>query len=303
MAGYTQAVRLLSIDNIRAILRAVRDNADVSAPNEPREPLVRTVERPFESVEDVGTRLSRLERLLRDREDRRAVFLTIYVRMTRAVKRGIENGEFNDGDWMRDYVVSFAEYYRRAFLAFERGNIDDVPEPWKLAFGTAVNGDNLVAQDSFLGINAHINYDLAFAVRDVGIQLNREQKRADHRAIDGILARIIDAQQEALAEIYAPGVDAIDVSLRRFDEDLSLFTMTQGREQAWRIAVILTNVGLPPVRGYARWILRTTATGGALFVLSPTLNPELMDALERIEENKELSEILEEVENCIDEEE
>ncbi|MDY7082610.1 MAG: DUF5995 family protein, partial [Halobacteria archaeon] len=178
---------------------------------------------------------------------------------------------------------------------------EDVPEPWKIAFDTAVNNDALVAQDAFLGINAHINYDLALAVRDVGIDPDRQEKLADHRAIDGILARIIDAQQEALAEIYAPGIEGIDVSLGRFDEQLSLFTMTQGREQAWRVAVALTDVGIPPVRGYAKWVLRTTATGGALFILSPTLNPELMDALENVEQSKELSEILEKIERRIDE--
>ena len=41
--------------------------------------------------------------------------------MTGAVREAIESGQFADAEWMREYTVTFAEYYRRAFLAFERG--------------------------------------------------------------------------------------------------------------------------------------------------------------------------------------
>ncbi|MDY7082401.1 MAG: hypothetical protein SXQ77_08375, partial [Halobacteria archaeon] len=53
MSGYTKAVRLLSPDNIRAIVRAIRGGVDVSAPVEPDESLVEVIEESFDSVEDV----------------------------------------------------------------------------------------------------------------------------------------------------------------------------------------------------------------------------------------------------------
>lgn len=56
-------------------------------------------------------------------------------------------------------------------------------------------------------MNAHINYDLGLTIDDVGIDPNRSQKYADHQRIDDILTRLVDAQQRALAELYASGIE------------------------------------------------------------------------------------------------
>jgi hypothetical protein len=284
MTGYVEAARLVDGVRLRAMLLALQgDVRRFDPPGDPDPALVEVVDRPFESVREVADRLSRLEERLRERSDRRAVFLTIYVRMTRDVREGIERGRFADPDWMRRYLVTFADYYRRAFLAFERGNVGRVPDPWRVAFGTAVRGDALVVQDALLGVNAHINYDLALALRDVGIDPDRGQKYADHRAINGILARLVDAQQEALSELYAAGIDDVDAAFGRLDEAFALLSMTEGREQAWRVAVVLTDAGWPPVASYARWVLRATATGCAFFVLGPRIDASLRELLRRVE--------------------
>jgi hypothetical protein len=290
MSGYAEAIRLLDARRVRAILLALRgrraEPARGFADRRPDPALVDLVERPFESVDGVHARLSDLEARLRADGDRRAVFLTVYTRMTAAVRDAIEAGRFADAAWMRRYTVTFADYYRRAFLAFERGTPAAVPEPWRVAFRTALAGTALVAQDAFLGINAHINYDLALALRDVGIDRNRGRKHADHRRIDDVLAGLIDAQQSALADLYAPGLAAVDASLGRFDEQLSLFSMTEGRAQAWRVAVVLTDADWTPVQRYARWVLRATATGGARFVRSPPVDATLLAALRQGERER-----------------
>ena len=266
------------------MLLAVRhDPGPVRREVDPDPALVELVEHPFESVDDTLERLERLEGLLREREDRRAVFLTVYSRMTRAIRANVRRGRFGDPEWMRRYTVAFADYYRQAFLAFERGRLGVVPAPWRVAFDTAVERRGLVVQDAFLGINAHINYDLALTLVDVGIDPDRSARRADHRAVNGVLRRLIDAQQDALVDLYAPGVRDVDAKFGRFDETFALLGMTEGREQAWRVAVVATDVDLPPVRSYARWVLRTTATGGAAFVLSPTVDPGLVRSLRRVE--------------------
>jgi hypothetical protein len=302
MAGYTDTVRLLDGTALRAATLALRDDPRrFDPPEEPDPALVAAVERPFESVGGAHDRLSRLETRLRERGDRRAVFLTVYARMTREVAEGIEDGTFADPAWMRRYLVAFANHYRRAFLAFERGRVEDVPDPWRVAFGTAVRGDALVVQDAYLGVNAHINYDLAFAIDDVGVDPNRARKYADHRRIDDVLARLVDVQQEALAELYAAGIDDIDAALGRLDEAFTLFSMTEGRERAWRTAVVLADVGAAPVEAYARWLLRTTATGSAFFVLGPRLGPGLASALRRVERDElDLDAVLERVRERIE---
>jgi hypothetical protein len=284
MGSYTAAVRLLDGAALRAIRLAIRGDVKSFAPPTDADPaLVDLVDRPFESVPDAADRLSRLTERLRARGDRRSVFLTIYTRMTRDVLAAIEDGTFADPDWMREYVVTFANYYRRAFLAWERGTLEAVPDPWRIAFGTATRGDALVVQDAFLGVNAHINYDLALTLRDVGIDPNRSRKHADHRSINDILARLIDVQQTTLAEVYAAGIDDIDDAFGRFDEAVTLGSMQKGRAQAWRTAVVLTDLDVRPIVSYARWMLRATATGGAFFVRSPQLDPTLLASLRAVE--------------------
>jgi len=284
MAGYATLPRLLDVPRLRAAGLALR--ADPVATVQSRDPdpsLLAAVESPFETVSGALDRLRSLECRLREVGDRRAVFLTIYTRMTAAVRDAIEGGRFADADWMRRYTVTFAEQYRRAFRDFERGDVDAVPSPWIVAFSTATDGSALVVQDAFLGINAHINYDLALALREVGIDPARRRKRADHREIDAVLAELIDAQQVALADLYAPGLADVDAAFGRFDEALSLFSMTEGREGAWRVAAALTDVGWRPARRYVRWLHRTTAVGGAVFVRSPLVDPAALRALRRAE--------------------
>lgn len=64
-------------------------------------------------------------------------------------------------------------------------------------------------------------------------------------AINNIFSRLIDAQQAALAKLYAAGIGDIDTAFGRLSESLLLVSMTEGREQAWRIAVVVADVGVP----------------------------------------------------------
>ena len=284
MSAYGAVAKLVTARQIRAMSLAARHDVEAIEFSHEADPeLVDIVAEPYESLSDARSRLEELEGLLRRRNDRRAVFLTIYTNMTRAVDEALKRGIFSDPAWMRTYTRTFANYYREAFLAFEGDRPAEVPDPWHLAFGTAVAGDALVAQDAFLGINAHINYDLALTIRDVGVDPHRDKKRLDHRTINDILGRLVDAQQEALSELYAPGIDDVDAILGRFDESFSLFALTEARAQAWRVGVVLAKSGSRLVNAYARWVLRTTAVGAAVFVLSPALAPDLRRALERVE--------------------
>jgi len=243
VSGYAALARLLDARRLRALSLALRTDLGAVGRDHGTDPdLVALAERPFASVADAHDRLCDLETRLRAAGDRRAVFLTVYTRMTATVRDAVDDGSFADPAWMRRYTATFADYYRRAFLAFERGDHAAVPDPWRVAFGTAVAGEGLVVQDALLGINAHITYDLALTLHEVGIDPDRARKHADHRRIDDVLAGLVDAQQAALAELYAPGVADLDASLGRLDERLSLVSMTEGRSWAWRVATVLTDV-------------------------------------------------------------
>jgi hypothetical protein len=241
------------------------------------------VSTPFESMEDVRDRLERLEALLLEQSDRRAVFLTIYTEMTRETIRSIESGEFIDPAWMERYLVRFAEYYRRAFRNYERGAIADVPDPWTVAFGTAFRGDALVIQDALLGINAHINFDLALTLSDIGLDPDRPDKYADHTRINEILHRLVSVQQELLSERYAPGLSRVGDRLGELDDMVAGAGLRTAREKAWQVAVLRSDVEWLPTGRYTRWLLGRTATGGAYLLLQPKASPETMQVLRDIE--------------------
>lgn len=253
-----------------------RDTGDVSAE------IVSLVEEPYTDVPETTRRLDALERTFRESGDRRGVFLTIYARVTEEVGAGIRRDEFDDPDWVADYLVRFANLYRQAVYDFETGNLRDLADPWQLAFEAAQREAGFVVQDAALGINAHINYDLAFALDDVGVDPDRPAKYEDHRAVTDVLRRTVDEVQDALAETYAPGLATVDELLGTLDDLFAVFTVDQARESAWRAAVAL-NSRLRARRRLARWVTRVTSTGAAYLILTPNASSTALDALREIE--------------------
>ncbi len=257
------------------------------ATTDPDEDVLDILAEPFTSVEDVSRRLTQCEEHLREREDRRSVFLTVYTRMTAAVRSGIQFGFFVDADWVREYLVTFAEHYRRALIAFERREFEAVPEPWRIGFCASIKGDTLVAQDALLGINAHINYDLSYTLQEVSIDPDRDDKRVDHDRINDILYQLVDVVQEVLTTVYsAAGVAEIDALLGQMDEQLALLGLEQSRQFAWRNAVLLTDLSW--TRRYVDWRVRTVSTGAAYFVLEPRIDPTTRTRLRRVEADTQL---------------
>jgi hypothetical protein len=237
---------------------------------------------PFDSVDDVYDRLSAAETHLRNADDRRAVFLTVYVAMTARVRAGIDNGQFDDPEWTRRYLVAFAERYRRALVDFERGR--RVAPAWRVSFGASTGGETLVIQDALLGINAHIVHDLAFALDDVGIGhgAERERRHADHLAINEVLQSLADVVQTTLADIYAAsGIEAVDELFGRFDEGVTLVGLRAARAFAWENATLLAD--WPRLRGVVRWRVRTVSAGSAYALLVPGVDPTLADELRDLE--------------------
>lgn len=274
-----------SASEARSILRAILASDYTVTRTTPIDPdLVALLEAEFTTTDTVLTRLGAAERHLREQGDRRSVFLTVYTRMTEQVLAGIDDGAFRNPDWVSDYLVSFGNAYRRAHLSYERGDYDDVPVPWRIAFDTALSGDVLVLQDALLGVNAHINYDLAYTLDEVGIDPDRSDKHADHDHVNAILADLVDTVQEALVDVYdALGVTSADTLLGNLDEQLLLLGLTGGRAFAWENAVLLADGPGWLTSPLVEWRLRTASTGIAHVLRSTRLDPRMRDRLRDIE--------------------
>ena len=228
---------------------------------------------------DAHRRLALLERRLVRAGDRRAVFLTVYGAVTAQVRRELAAERFRDPAWVADYLTAFANRYRTALLAYERARRDRVPGAWLLAFDAALAGETLVTQDAVLGINAHVTHDLALALTDAGID-PRPARRADHDAVNAVLASLVDVEQALLASRYAPGLADLDAAGGRLDERLAFLTLAEARDWAWQCAVALVDNG-PTVDRAIRWLLETVARGAGRLILQPPRDQ--FAALERAE--------------------
>jgi hypothetical protein len=228
---------------------------------------------PYDTVEGTYRRLRALERLFRERGDRRAVFLTVYTRVTGEVAAGIERGAFEDPAWVADYLVRFADLYRQALLDFETGRTARLPTAWRLAFRATEREEAHVLQHAALGINAHVAFDLAFALLAVGVGADRRAKYRDHQRINLVLWRLVGETLDRLAERHAPGIGTFVDAVGPLLEGLWFGGLVLGRECAWWVALVLAGSGKRYPARLARWIVATASAAVARALLAPTAHP------------------------------
>jgi hypothetical protein len=98
--------------------------------------------------------------------DRRCVFLSCYATMTANMLAALQAGRFRDGVWVARLLFRFADYYFISLQAYESGD-GFVPPAWRHAHDLARARFTTIEEDLILGISAHINGDLPFAVHDL----------------------------------------------------------------------------------------------------------------------------------------
>jgi hypothetical protein len=267
---------------LRSAVRTIRKRRPTTHSRDGNPELIALVEEPYSGVEETHRRLEALHSAFETRDDRRAVFLSIYARMTGTVATRVRQEEFEDPEWVGEYLVAFANLYREAVHDYETGSLDSLADPWQLAFEAAERGDSLVLQDALLGVNAHINYDLSLAVNDAGVRPDPGTKYADHSQVTDVIADIVDDAQEDLYGQGADRLETVDESLGRLDEWLSVLTIDECRDSAWRTAIAL-NSRLAARRRLARWINDVTSTGMAYLILSTQVSDFVHDTLRQLE--------------------
>jgi hypothetical protein len=237
----------------------------------------------YHSIEDVIDGLAGAQEAFLKRRDRRGVFVTAYLEITRELRRRIQAQKFHDGDWVSRYVVAFANLYRKALLAHHEGNRAALPRAWQLSLDTSAAGMALVIQDLLLGINAHINHDLPLALREVGIEgLFRYE---DHTAVNDALRETTGIVQDRIAAFYSSGLGALDHLLGDVDEDLASFKFEAARAHAWEMGAMLANARDEGNAALVSLVIdRQAALVGRLVLAPNTPFPWLIEALRAIEQ-------------------
>jgi hypothetical protein len=239
---------------------------------------------PYRTLDDVVLGFEVLEAELRERRDRRCIFLTLYRVVSTEMRRQVAAGGFEDSEWVHRYAVGFANLYREAFEAYEAGRRNLVPKAWRLCFDAAAGGRTLVLQDVFLGVNAHVNHDLAYALFSVSIDPDRTKRYRDHAAVNRVLGSVTDRATAQLASLYAPGLTALDDCAGELDEMLSLFSLEVARDSAWESALSLANARGDIERGVVMKLVGSRAAVMSRLLLAPSLSPTAMGVCSRLEQ-------------------
>jgi len=167
---------------------------------------------------------------------RTGFFAALYRQITVGVARAIDGGVFDDGERMSRLDAAFANRYLEALHTWQTGG--EPSRSWRTAFQACEQHQPVLVQHLILGVNAHINLDLAVAAartcpgREIG------GLKHDFDLVNDLLTQGLRDVQTALADL-SPLLGALDVVLGRLDEQIIGFDIRLARSEAWEAAVLL----------------------------------------------------------------
>ena len=191
-------------------------------------------------IEELIGRMAALLESLQATGDPRRYFHATYQRTTIAVAEELKRGGFVDPEWVERWDVAFADLYLDALQAALAGR--EPTRPWAIAFGAPAGLPAL--RHVLLGMNAHINFDLPQALlavitdEEFGDAALLARREADHRAIDGVLAARVGAEDDELTRLSGPP-PLLDRLLRPFNRLGTQRFLREARVKVWANAIAL----------------------------------------------------------------
>jgi hypothetical protein len=160
-------------------------------------------------------------------------FAALYHKVTVKVKEGIKNNFYDDGTRMEALDVVFAKRYIDAWIDWKNGRT--VTQSWKVAFDSAGRFRLVVLQHLLLGMNAHINLDLAIAANQIMQGKNMAALHRDFNKINSVLSSLVHEVQSDLSAIWPTLGKLLKIS-GKADDFLIDFSMKLARDGAWKFA-------------------------------------------------------------------
>jgi hypothetical protein len=204
-----------------------------------------------------------------------AVFALTYLRTTQEFARTLTDDPtfFSDVPWITHEDAVFAQLYFNAYDDYQAGR--PVPLAWKIAFDAAKDPNIEGMGDLLLGMNAHINRDLPYALAHVGlVKPDGSSRKLDHDKVNVFLDRVIDPLQNELAQRYDPIFRIVDAEPSPADEVGALQGIRLIRENAWRNAEDLVAARNNPVQlALVKQQIETEAAQFALDIVAASTVP------------------------------
>jgi hypothetical protein len=198
----------------------------------------------------IDVQIAAMRRLQRELGcDHRAVFTTTYLTLTQQLRAAAVQrpSPFLDLPYLYREVRNFAAYYFRSIRRNDLGK--PVPPAWEISFDVAKNAEANAAQDMLLGINAHVQSDMAFVLASMGlVDKGGRSRKPDHDVTNEVLADAYQRVIDRVAQRYDPILLTTNASWNPV-EDIAALEMVKGwREMVWRNAERLINAHSPGER-------------------------------------------------------
>lgn len=171
--------------------------------------------------------------------NRMGLFAYIYRRTTSEIASEITLGNFQDNQLLEVFDVEFANLYLDAHKAYI--NKQPLSACWAFAFDN-VNEPLTIVQHIMLGMNAHINLDLAIAAANTMSGRQLLDIENDFNKVNDILFQITNELQDRLSRV-SPLLFFLDLVGENNDEKIIDFSMRKARAQSWNSANLLWSIG------------------------------------------------------------
>jgi hypothetical protein len=170
-----------------------------------------------------------------------AMFSLMYLRTTEEYRRVAATGTFfRDTNFVNHQDVVFANLYFEAFDDWHSTNAArraETPEAWAIAFDAADRRLVTGTGNMLLGMSAHVNRDLPFALAEIGIiRPDGTSRKDDHDKVNQFLNSVIQPLFLEAAATLDDSVDDGNLPFTTLDETATLQMLVAWREQAWRNA-------------------------------------------------------------------
>jgi hypothetical protein len=143
--------------------------------------------------------------------DHDSIFALAYLRTTEEYRRTIEDPTFfSDTPFVNHEDAVFANLYFEAYDAWHAGQA--APPAWAIAFQAAHDHAVTAEGNLSLGINAHIQRDLPFALAGIGlVKPDGSSRKPDHDRVNEFLNRVTDDLYAEIARRFDPTIDDADL--------------------------------------------------------------------------------------------
>jgi hypothetical protein len=199
--------------------------------------------------------------------DHRGLFQLFYLRTTQAYRRAsLEPGFFQDTAHVNREDRVFARLYFDAFDDWEAGRRKLVPPAWRLSFKASTQQSVNSVGDALLGVSAHINRDLPFALAAIGLAdpATGISRKPDHDRVNRFLARVPAPLFRQVHEQWDPSFTDWGDSMT----PLAIGVIQAWREAAWRWAERLVRTRTPSDRRQVEAQIEVYAYNHGLAILN-----------------------------------